>query len=1054
MTPLTKGHHPDSTALVDYSLGRLDGSVLEEVEAHLDDCQECLAVVANGPDDPMLDIFRTARQREAGLDTEVRSGGKAWTHMLAPPTVEGDMGRLGPYRVLRLLGMGGMGLVFLAEDPSLRRQVALKVLRPHVAEEADARQRFLREARAMAAVVHDHVAPIYQVGEDLDTPYLAMPLLRGQSLHDRLKNGSRPTLGEALRIAQETALGLAAAHAAGLVHRDIKPGNIWLEELPGTPFGHRVKILDFGLARIHGDDWQLSNQNVLAGTPAYVAPEQLTSAPLDARVDLFSLGCVLYEMLAGEVPFTGRTTFEILQAIATHEPKPLAEMVPDVPPSVDFLVRTLLAKNPECRPPSAADVAESLAAELKKLEPAPSASMPPARPRWRQAVVVVVGFLLLGLLVGIIHVQTDQGVLEIITEVDDIQVIIGRDGRDVDILDPKTKQRLVIRSGTYRLRLADQDVPLELDRDEVELRRGDRVVVTVRRRVPPALPRMLTDVQRFTGHSHPWIESVDFTPDGERLLSGGYDRTLRIWSRSQGREVQHIDPQQGSILCAIFFDNGRRILSAGEDGTVRLFEVSTGKELSVIQGHAGSVRRAVLSPDQRCALTGDVTGMVRLLELATGAEKWAKRFDEGAVASVAFTADGQTALAATGQLVVVFDVETGEERFRVKADAEFVWCAAFTRDGRLLATGGREGIVRLWDARDGKHLRNLTTQPEWIRSLLFVQDDRYLLTGGHRSHLVLWHVETGLEVMRYVDTSGAVAFAPSPDHQQVATASNDGTVRLWNLPFGHMPLLPFTADEARSLQKDWAKRLNRPIEQTNSIKMKLALIPPGLIRPGTQTQAIITKPYYLGVHEVTQAQFRAFVEATGYQTDAERNGKGGYIELNNTRTQQPDYTWRNPSYAGGDDHPVVQLTWNDAMQFGQWFSQKDGRKYRLRTEVEWEWACRAGTVTRFFFGDPARLPEHAWCHINSDNRSHPVGRLLPNAWGLHDLFGNAAEHCFDWHADYPHGTVVDYAGPASGKVRSNRGCGFYNDQFGASNRAFAPPDFAMYHFGFRVCLEP
>jgi serine/threonine protein kinase len=290
---------------------------------------------------------------------------------LAPPEKPGEIGRLGPYRVVRVMGAGGMGVVYHAEDTQLQRPVALKALLPALAGSAEAKQRFLREARAAAAIKHDHIVTIYQVGEDRGAPYLAMEFLHGESLEDRLRRLGRPPLAEMLRIGREVAEGLAAAHERGLIHRDIKPGNLWLEDRSagGTPLatGGRVKVLDFGLARASGDATQLTQQGAILGTPAYMAPEQAAGAALDPRCDLFSLGCVLYRLTTGQLPFQGADIVSTLVAVATEQPRPPAELNPDLPPEVAALILKLLAKKPEERPASARAVVQALAASEAKL---------------------------------------------------------------------------------------------------------------------------------------------------------------------------------------------------------------------------------------------------------------------------------------------------------------------------------------------------------------------------------------------------------------------------------------------------------------------------------------------------------------------------------------------------------------------------------------------------------------------------------------------------------------------------------------------------------------
>lgn len=276
---------------------------------------------------------------------------------LAPPTEAGDLGQFAHYRVIKPLGQGGMGIVFEAIDSELQRTVALKVMKPELAQDAAARQRFLREARAMAAVKSDHVTTIHQVGGKEDKlPYFAMEFLQGDSL-ERWLERRKPSFDDTVRLGIQIARGLAAAHEKGLIHRDIKPGNIWLE----APSG-RVKILDFGLARITHDRKNLTLKGLVMGTPAYMAPEQVEGREVDARCDLFSLGSVLYELVTGKQAFTGASSLAVMVAVASKSPQPPQDLNPALPPSLAGLITRLLSKNPQGRPGSARELLEALEA--------------------------------------------------------------------------------------------------------------------------------------------------------------------------------------------------------------------------------------------------------------------------------------------------------------------------------------------------------------------------------------------------------------------------------------------------------------------------------------------------------------------------------------------------------------------------------------------------------------------------------------------------------------------------------------------------------------------
>jgi serine/threonine protein kinase len=280
--------------------------------------------------------------------------------------------------VVGLLGQGGLGVVFRAVDTALDRAVALKVMLPALTASETARRRFLREARAAAAVEHDHIVPILHVGEarphGQPVPFIAMPLLRGESLQARLQRERILSPAEAFRIGRETAEGLAAAHAAGLIHRDVKPANIWLESRPSGP--PRVRLLDFGLARPVAAPDRVTDTGTVLGTPAYMAPEQARGRAVDHRGDLFSLGGVLYRLCTGTLPFPGNDTLAVLTALAADEPAPPHALNPELPTGLSELVMRLLNKDPSQRPASAAEVVDVLHDLEKQLaapkEPEPS----------------------------------------------------------------------------------------------------------------------------------------------------------------------------------------------------------------------------------------------------------------------------------------------------------------------------------------------------------------------------------------------------------------------------------------------------------------------------------------------------------------------------------------------------------------------------------------------------------------------------------------------------------------------------------------------------------
>ena len=315
---------------------------------------------------------------------------------LAPSDNPAMLGKLGEFEILEEIGCGGMGIVLKGYDHELNRYVAVKVLHPFCATSAAARRRFVREAQAAAAIVHQHVVAIHAVDASHHPPYLVMPFVPGESLQQRLTRQGPLDVVDTLRIGQQVAEGLAAAHAQGLVHRDIKPGNILLERNV-----ERVLLTDFGLARA-ADDASLTRSGVIAGTPQYMSPEQARGDQVDHRTDLFSLGTVLYTMLAGHSPFRAETAMGVLRRVCDETPRPLREINPAVPDWLEALIARLHAKQSENRFESANRVAALLQRCLAHLQqptlvPLPAevtelVRSPEKRKTWQYCLVAVALF--------------------------------------------------------------------------------------------------------------------------------------------------------------------------------------------------------------------------------------------------------------------------------------------------------------------------------------------------------------------------------------------------------------------------------------------------------------------------------------------------------------------------------------------------------------------------------------------------------------------------------------------------------------------------------------
>lgn len=410
--------NPCDAALLDALLsGELEEADERRVTEHLDSCPDCCQSLEVRSAD--AELWREAGQllqerpfdSESNADLDISSGepvlgalpaSHSIRHVmqsLAPTDDPNMLGRLAGYEVTGVVGAGGMGVVLKGLDRSLDRTVAIKVLAPHLATSGAARQRFAREAKAAAAVLHPNVIAIHGVSDGVEhqtLPFLVMPYVRGSSLQARIDRHGPLSLVEVLRVSIQIVDGLAAAHAQGLVHRDIKPGNILLEE--GI---ERVSITDFGLARA-ADDASLTYSGAIAGTPQYMSPEQARGESIDGRSDLFSLGSVMYAMCTGREPFRAETTFGILRRITDDSARSIRELNPEAPPWLCRLIQKLQAKSPDDRYQTAEAVSQVLRKCLAHVQTADARL--PNELRWPHRSGPLIGWLVAAAALGLLSI--------------------------------------------------------------------------------------------------------------------------------------------------------------------------------------------------------------------------------------------------------------------------------------------------------------------------------------------------------------------------------------------------------------------------------------------------------------------------------------------------------------------------------------------------------------------------------------------------------------------------------------------------------------------------
>ncbi|MDP3506159.1 MAG: protein kinase [Myxococcales bacterium] len=295
---------------------------------------------------------------------------------LTKPLLLGDQlvgRRVGEYEVLEPIGEGGMGVVYRGIHPLIKKRVAIKVLKPGAATDAGHVKRLLAEAEAVNAIGHRNIIDIFGLGQlDDGRPYIVMEFLEGEPLDAYLRANRSLPLDEVLSLLLEVASPLAAAHAKGVIHRDLKPSNIFrCQQADGGPY---LKLLDFGLAKkaMEGGSSAQTSQNLIAGTPNYMAPEQVRAVPVSPRTDIYAFGVMAYEILTGSVPYDGQTPMDVMMAHVTRPVPSVRTLVPSLPEEVDRLIRRMMAKSPEDRPASMGDVRAELKGLLSNLSPTKS----------------------------------------------------------------------------------------------------------------------------------------------------------------------------------------------------------------------------------------------------------------------------------------------------------------------------------------------------------------------------------------------------------------------------------------------------------------------------------------------------------------------------------------------------------------------------------------------------------------------------------------------------------------------------------------------------------
>jgi WD40 repeat protein len=863
---------PDEAVLKRYLLGELDdaeaawvGRCLESNPALLDTLEALarsdpfIAALRGArpapPDGPKVEALIDRLKRLAGAakpadSTPAPDGPSTDSGKARPPAADtpasgerAGFPKLKGYRILRVVGAGGMGMVFEAVDEKLNRRVALKVMKPEVAANPNARARFVREAKAVAAIEHDNVVPIFHIGDEGDCPFLAMPFLKGEPLDRYFGRSAFLPPQEIARIGREAALGLAAVHERGLVHRDIKPGNLWVERF-GDGRAWRVKLVDFGLARGAADGEEpITQAGAVVGTPQFMSPEQARGAPVDFRSDLFSLGATLYLLATGRPPFGSSPVMAVLTALAVQAPAPVRELNPGIPESLAELIEQLLAKNPQDRPQSAAEVAEALrdievgikaplvalpvgAAPAEEWEEvASSERAPKARRRSRGTFLVAAAVLFALAGAGAaaftaykLVIETKYG--QIIVEVNDPNADVRVKDGALELRDQRGELKYTVRLsernkelpvGEYRMTVTGTD-GLVLETDALRIKKGEATPVHIT--VKPPAGKGATPAPNPGPNPTPVPipasqPAVAVPPPSEALLAlrpgqippevlaaAGFGGAKEAPAALVGLLGLPRPTHREAVMSVAYSPDGRWLASASTDKTIILHDARTGIAKRTLAGHAGAVFSVAFTKDSKTLVSAATDGAIRLwpVERDTAPEVVEVGIDPTDWLAMALSPDDRWVAVGNGKGAIRLwkfgdwknpaDIPDLEQKVRMRA-------LAFSPDGEDLAAGGLSNEGEATDAfvfRTGTRKLDSTwaTEGRAALSLQFSRDGKKLATGGGPGHprgmARIWDLEAKkvvFDVQQFRDYVHALAL--DPDARHLVVCNGDEGVNVYDV---------------------------------------------------------------------------------------------------------------------------------------------------------------------------------------------------------------------------------------------------------------------------------
>ena len=747
----------------------------------------------------------------------------------APATAIDGLPRIPGHEVEALIGEGGMGVVYRARHARLNRPVAVKMLRAGAYAGPPERARFQREVEAIAALRHENIVRIYDVGDLGDAPYFTMELVEGGSLVEYLAGTPRPAR-QAAALLVPLARAVQFAHERGIVHRDLKPANILLETTdrahppePDTAPGAVLKISDFGLAKLsrrpETPRTPVTRSGAILGTPAYIAPEQARGhgAEVGPAADIYSLGVILYEALTGRPPFLGADPVETLVQAAQAEPVPPARLVPDMPADLQTICLKCLEKEPQRRYPTAGALADDLERFLahEPIHARPAGRLERGR-RWVRrhqglsAALAVAALLLAALVGGSIFAaahfrdlgreqhQLATAMRRLALEADATRAVAeDSERREAGLRRRAEEQGELIRRDHYlgQMYLAGQAAldPGGLGRVGESLTEWESGPRDLRGWEWYYLKGLChRDLATFRGHRD-GVFAAAWSPDGRRIASAGGDGDVGLWDPCGDGGPTWLRGHAGAVASVAWSPDGARLASAGGDGTIRVWDAARGRPSFVLRGHDGGVPAVAWSPDGTRLASGGDDRTVRIWAAAAGAVPRVLRGHQQGAAGVAWSPDGRrVASAGRDATIRLWDPDSGEQARTLAGHIDWVNRVAWSPDGARLASASRDTTVMVWDPAAGRVLLTLRGHGQPVRDVAWSPDGTRLVSAGDDQSLRVWPAPGGGDAVAIRGHTFAVtAAAWSPDGARLVSASSDGTLKVWDGRAGpETPALP------------------------------------------------------------------------------------------------------------------------------------------------------------------------------------------------------------------------------------------------------------------------